>query len=278
MSENSLIVVRQLPIIEEQLHELKAQWEARVEGAVALVCTEETIQAVKAARTELNREFGDLEERRKAVKKAVLGPYEQFEAVYKECVSDAYKRADAALKGKITETEAAIKQRCENGLREYFAELAQAEGVEWLQYDRLGIRVDMASAKQKTPKKLREQIAAAVSRVSLTVSQIADMDDAEEVLVEYKRSLDIGNAMATVQERHRRIEQERAAQAAREAARAAEQERVAAVMAAAPEAVAPPTAVPAEERVYTCTFTVTATREKLLKLKRFLQQEGIQYA
>lgn len=277
MPDTDLIVVEQLPIIREQLHALKTRWDARVNEAASLVCTEDTVQAVKAARTELNREFSDLEERRKTVKKAVLGPYEQFESVYKECVSDAYKRADAALKGKIADTENAIKQRCEDALREYFTELALANGVSWLQYEQLGIRVDMASAKQKTPKKLRDQIAATVGHVAKTVDQIADMDDAEEILVEYKRSLDIGNALATVQERHRRIEQEKVAQAAREAARAAEQDRVSKVMAAAQEAVGPPTVVQPEEPVYTCTFTVKATRAKLLKLKQFLKQEAIQY-
>ena len=101
---NELIKVVQLPVIEEQLRSMKETVDKRVEEALSLVCTEETIQTVISARAELNKEFQELEEQRKEVKKAVLSPYERFETVYKECVSDAFKRADAALKSKVDAT------------------------------------------------------------------------------------------------------------------------------------------------------------------------------
>ena len=112
---NELIRVAQLPVIEERLRAMKETVDKRVGEALALVCNEETVQAVKAVRADLNKEFQVLEEQRKAAKKAVLGPYEQFEAVYKECVSDAFRAADAALKGKVDATFAtasASRARC----------------------------------------------------------------------------------------------------------------------------------------------------------------------
>ena len=108
---NESIRVAQLPVIEEHLRSMKEAVDRRVDEALSLVCTEETVQAVKGVRSDLNKEFQTLEEQRKEVKRAVLGPYEQFEAVYKEYVSNAYKRADAALKGKVDDTEREIKQR-----------------------------------------------------------------------------------------------------------------------------------------------------------------------
>ena len=185
---NDLIQVIQLPVIEERLRSLKETVDKQVTDALALVCTEETVQTVKAVRSDLNKQFQALEEQRKEVKRAVLGPYEQFEAVYKECVSDGFKRADAVLKVKISDVEAEMKRRCEEGLREYFSELCTAEHVEWLTYDRAGVTVDMASAKAKTPKKLREQLAGFVANVSRGVEMISSMDDAEEIMVEFKRT------------------------------------------------------------------------------------------
>lgn len=96
-----LIVVKQLPEIEERLRTVKESVDRRVADALAMVCTEETVQAVKAERAKLNQEFAILEDQRKAAKKAVLEPYEQFEKTYKECVSDAFRRADADLKKKL---------------------------------------------------------------------------------------------------------------------------------------------------------------------------------
>ena len=107
--ENNLIVVKQLPIIEDQLRQVKASVDARVAQALALACTEETYKDVKKARAELNKEFQDLEARRREVKKAILAPYEAFEKLYKECAADAFTKADAELKAKIASVENGIK-------------------------------------------------------------------------------------------------------------------------------------------------------------------------
>lgn len=47
MSE--IIVVKQLPEIEERLQEIRADVTVRAEQAMSLVCTEETLQTVKRA-------------------------------------------------------------------------------------------------------------------------------------------------------------------------------------------------------------------------------------
>lgn len=274
MSGQSLIQVTQLPVIEERLRSVKDDVDSRVSEAVSLVCTEETVKAVKAARSDLNKQFQELERQRKAVKSAVLEPYERFESVYRECVSNAFRDADAKLKAKIDSVESEMKQRCEDELREYFSELCAAQHVEWLGYERAGVRVDMASARQKTPKKLLEQLVQFVSRVSSDVERISEMEGAEEILVEYKRTLNAVDAIGVVHERHRRIESERAAQGARAVQRERESEAIARV-----EAVAPPVILEEKEpeRFYKCAFTVRATMEKLKKLKKFLIEEGIEY-
>lgn len=274
MSVQGLIQVTQLPIIEERLRSVKDDVDARVSEAVSLVCTEETVKAVKAARSDLNKQFQELERQRKAVKSAVLEPYERFESVYRECVSNAFRDADMKLKAKIDSIESEMKQRCEDELREYFSELCAAQHVEWLGYERAGVRVDMASARQKTPKKLREQLVQFVSRVSSDVERISEIEGAEEILVEYKRTLNAVDAIGIVHERHRRIESERAAQETRAVQRERESEAIARV-----EAVAPPVILEEKEpeKFYKCAFTVRATMEQLKKLKKFLIEEGIEY-
>lgn len=270
----ALIQVKQLPVIEEQLRSLKESVDIRVSEALSLVCNEEMVQTVKGVRAELNKDFQELENQRKAVKKAVLGPYEQFERVYKECVSDSFRWADLELKKKISDVESEIKQRCEDGLREYFAELCAAERVDFVRFEQAGIVVDMASAKQKTPKKLREKLADFVAGIARSMELISGMDDAEEIMVEFKRTLDAPVAISTVQDRHRRIEEEREARAVLDDQRAREAEVVEKVEAVAPPVVKPPIEA---ERVYRCTFTVSATKTQLKKLKEFLIQEGIRY-
>lgn len=266
-----LIVVKQLPVIEERLRSMKESVDRRVANALALVCTEDTVQAVKAERAKLNQEFALLEEQRKAAKKAVLGPYERFESIYRECISDTFREADTKLKGKIGDVEFEIKRRCEEGLRDYFAELCAVYHLDWLTYDRAGIKVDMASAKAKTPQKLRKQLAEFVTSVAESVDRINAMDDSGEVMVEFKRSLNAADAVYTVQERHRRVEQEQAEKEARKAVREREVEAVRRV-----EALAPPVQTQ-QAKIVKCTFTVHTTMDKLKKLKEFMNMEGIKY-
>ena len=169
-----------------------------------------------------------------------------------------------------------MKQECESVLREYFNELLVANHVEFLKYEQAGIAVDMASAKQKTPKKLREQLVQFVARVASDVDRIAEMEDSDEIMVEYQKSLNVADSIGIVLERHRRIQSQRDAAKAREFAKAAEAEAVHKV-----EAVAPPVKVqtpPPDEVIDRCAFTVIgATRQQLKKLKEFLNQEGIRY-
>ena len=267
-----LIAVKQLPVIEEQLHTLKDRWERRASDAKSMVCNEETIQAVKAFRAEMRKEFDEVEALRKAAKQAVMKPYNRFEAVYKECVTTAFQRADSACSSKIFEVEQDMKRRCEDGLREYFDELCAVHHLDWLTYERAGIKVDMASAKAKTPKRLREQLAAFVKDISENVSVISGMENADEMMVEYQRCLNFADAYDAVQDRHRRIEEQKAVNEARKVELERDAEMVRRV-----EALAPPVVSEAPEPVVKCTFTVHATKPQLRKLKEFLNMEGIKY-
>ena len=82
--KDQLIVVKQLPIIEEKLQALSIEIDEKVENALSLVCTEETRKDIKEVRASLTKQFKELEEQRKFVKNAVLDPYNKFEEIYKK--------------------------------------------------------------------------------------------------------------------------------------------------------------------------------------------------
>ncbi len=117
---NELIIVKQLPIIEEHLLALKQEIEEKADRAMNLVCTEDTVKEIKVVRTDLTKEFAELEDQRKFVKTKVMEPYEAFEKVYKDCVSEIYKKADKDLKTKIDEVEDGLKKEKENTVTEYY--------------------------------------------------------------------------------------------------------------------------------------------------------------
>ena len=89
---NDLIIIKQLPIIEEKLKQISDEIEVRTTNALSLICTDSTVKEIKVLRADLNKDYKELETQRKAVKKEVLAPYEAFEEVYKKYVSDKFKK------------------------------------------------------------------------------------------------------------------------------------------------------------------------------------------
>lgn len=272
MKNDEIIRVVQLPIIEQYFNDLNQEISQRVQTALSLACTEETIGTVKKERAELNKMFAELEQRRKEVKEAVLAPYKRFEVIYNENVAAQMKAADDTLKRRIDDIETEIKKRCEEDLRRYFAEVCIVNRVDWLRYEDVGIKVDMASAKAKTPNRLRKEIKEFVETVLTDLDLISGMEHEEEILVEYKKCLNYANAVLIVRERHERIEAERK----RQEQNAAEKEAVEKSVDKVERVIA--LSLPKEsEPQICCTFKVTDTKERLIALRNWMDENGYKF-
>lgn len=254
---DELISVVQLPVFSERLRETKKQIEAIANEAMALAATEETLQAVKGKRAELNKLKAEFEARRLEVKAAVMEPYNRIEAAYDECIRGPLEKAEADLKAKITDVESIMRKRCEDRLRDYFTELTETMGLPWLKYEMAGVKIGLTDARQKTPKKLMEQITTFVDRVASDVKAIGD--DAE-VLAEYKLSRNLAQSIATVTDRRERIEK-------------AKQESVKKVE----EPVAEPQILNVVEDEFSITLRITGTRSQLAALRVWLQTHKVKY-
>ena len=291
---DNIIVVKQLPIIENQLRELRGTVEKKVNEALSLAVTEDTVKAVKVVKAALNKEYKELEDRRKKVKEVIFDPYYQFEATYKEIIGNLYTEADRQLKEKIDAVENSIKEEKRAALKEYFDEYRASLNLNEepiASFENWNTKVN----KTASDKSLRVAAKAYLDGVYEDLNTINGMEDADEILVEYRACRSLSRAIATVGERHRLAEESRrrrAEMAAEKAAReAVEREAAARVEAAAAkiEPSAPPVAVPtqesaegqsaAQEKIFPrFTFTViNATRSQLIKVREFMKQEGIQY-
>ena len=277
---NEIIVVKQLPVIEQQLAQIKAKVTERVSAVTKLICTEETVKEIKKARTELNAEFKAWEDKRKEVKTAVMSPYEQFEAVYKDCISDSYKAADKDLKQKIDEVEQELKNKKSAEVKSYFEEYLASKEIAFVTYEQAGINVTLSASL----KSLKEQAKNFIDRIVSDLALIETFTDLKaEILVEYKKSLNVSEAITGVKARAKAIQEEQARQAAEAEKRAAEAQRVEAIKAAIPEAPAAveapteQTAAPAPEKKYCIRFTVKGTKEQLIALKKFLNEGEYEY-
>ena len=277
---NEIIVVKQLPVIEQQLAKIKEQVAERVKTVTSLVVTEDTVKEVKKARAELGAEFKSWEEKRKEVKKAVLTPYENFEAVYNDCISNSYKTADKLLKQRIDEVENELRAKKAAEVQSYFEEYLASKGIDFVIYEQAGINVTLSAS----IKSLKEQAKAFIDRIESDLKLIETFTDLKaEILVEYKKSLNVSDAITGVKARAKAVQEEQARQEAEAKKRAAEAQRVEGIKAAIPEAPAAveapteQTSAPAPEQKFCIRFTVKGTKEQLIALKKFLNEGEYEY-
>ena len=285
-----LIVVKQLPQIEEHLKELSLEVEQKVENAKSLVCTEENVTTIKQIRASLNKEFKEVENQRKIVKEQILAPYMQFEEIYKMYISDKYKSADNDLKEKIDSTENELKNIKEQEIKDYFEEYKKANNIDFVTYSQARINVTLSASR----KSLKEQAKQFIDKIVDDLKLIDTQEHKTEILVEYKQSLNVSQAITSVTNRFKAIEEEKKRQEElkrkqlEEAQRRAD-ESIRAQTEATRQALEnfipkteetilqAPVIEEKQEEILTLRFTVKGTRTKLRELKQFLENGGYDY-
>lgn len=303
-----LITLKQAPIIVyEKIKAVGQQIEAKIAelNLDNQLVTEDTLKSAKNTRTVLRKELDDFETQRKYIKEQVNAPYEAFEKAYKEHIKVHYDKADSTLKTKIDEVQNRLISDKSARIKEYFTELCQQQGIDFLIFERLPLNITIT----KSDKSLKEEVAGFVSEVSKSLQLIKSLNEPDafkaEMLTEYKQTLDVTRAIQNAQYRRQqreaelaRIEAQRvAAEQARLAAEARAKEAAplqapaqvineaqpaAPVQPAAPlqpEPVQEATQVAQEDEneIVQASFTVIGTRAQLRALRTFLDKNKIQY-
>lgn len=291
-----LVIVRQLPVIEDRMGEALEGIQERLNSMSNLVVTDENYKELKKVRADLNKEFNHLESLRKQVKSAVEAPYKKFESGAYKKMADAYRGAIAQLDGNIRDVEDGMKRQKQTELFKYYEEYRQSLGIDAELGDakRSGIKVGLSDSM----KSLKEQARKYLDKISSDMAMIDTLEDRDEVFVEYRMSLDVVKAVTTVNDRHRQAEEMRKRREAEEEARKQREEKEATASAFIAERQkqgtdelefsdeilvtptvenAPEEAETAQDGILIASFTVYGTIYQLKALKEFLESNGYQY-
>lgn len=113
---------------------------------------------------------------------AVLKPYDEFMAVYRECVTDVFTPCDQELKRKIGSVEEELKARKAERVKAYFLEYCQSVGIDFLRFEDVGLNI----TKTVSEKRLKESAKACVDRVAQDCAVIGQQEHAAEIMAEYR--------------------------------------------------------------------------------------------
>ena len=225
-------------------------------------------KTIKQVRADLNKEFKEVEKQRKTVKEKVLAPYMEFDNVYKEYISDKYKSADIDLKQKVDAVESELKAKKEQEVKDYFEEYKKSNNIDFVAYEQARINVTLTASMKSLKGQAKEFIDKIVDDLKLIETQ----EHKAEILVEYKNTLNVSNAITTVMSRFEAIEEEKKKQEnVANKNMEKEQERLQETA----KAIKQP--VRQDMKIHTITFTVTDNAVRLKQLKDYLIREGYQY-
>lgn len=202
---NNLIEIKQLPIIEEQLKSVSEEIDKKVNEAKNLICTEENVKTIKQVRADFNKEFKELEVQRKSVKEQILAPYMKFEEIYETYISDKYKNADIDLKQKIDSIENELRRKKEQEIKDYFEEYKVANNIDFVTFEQAKINVTLTASK----KSLKEQAKTFIDKIIDDLELIKTQEYKDEILVEYKQTLNVSKSIQEVNNRHKLLEEEK---------------------------------------------------------------------
>lgn len=204
--------------------EVKAWLAENLAAYRTMVVTEDAIGASKADKAKIAKISKAISEQRIAIKKRYLEPYNDFEAKMKELsgmCDEAAKNIDVQVKA-FEEKRKAEKRE---GLKAYFNSVNTQP---WLAFERIEnprwMNVTYATETAKT------DIQTAVSTITDNVTTITDAggEFESEVLLEYQKTLDLGAAMRRGNELNHIKKEREARKSAEEAAERARLEALAA--------------------------------------------------
>lgn len=272
---NEIIRVETLPVIFQQLEVVGAFVDEELEKFKDIDCTEENKQEVKKVRTSINNTLKVFEDKRKEIKAQVLEAYNQFNDKYEQEVKTKLENASNDLKLKIDYIEAQQLAEKDVELGNFIEEHIKANHLENILKDVAEV-VRLANLKvnlSSSMKSLKEGALAFIERVANEVKLIELVETPSNLLYEYQQNgFDLTKAKLTLIERQRQIEE-----LAKQREQVQEVQKVEEKIVEQVEEIVAPKEIVEEQQLLTVTFTITDTKENIIKVREFMKEMGIKY-
>jgi ribosomal protein L20 len=162
--------------------------------------TEDNIKTTKKMLASVNKRVNELEDSRKAVKKELLKPYEVFENQVKQIVA-VVKEADTMVRQQVKYMEEQERQEKREAIIKLWVRRMDLYPELMDVFTYLDFITPQHLNKTTSLNKVEEEMVAFMEQTKQAVMLIADLEDSEEVLVEYMRCKNPVQAIQIVKDR-----------------------------------------------------------------------------
>lgn len=279
MDIQELIKVESLPKIFYQLEEIGKVVDNALVGIEDMVCDEDNKKEVKKRKQEITAFKNLMETRRKEIKNQVMAKYNEFNEKYETEVKSKLTNAESILTEKYTAIEIQQKLDKETELREFADSHFKYHNIQDLvKFEDIGLNITLSAS----IKSLKEQILDFCKKITADLELIELEEFKDEILIEYKNSLNFANSKIIVSNRHKQLEEMQRKQEELQKKKEEEQKIIEQVEEVVEQEITAPveietTKLEDKEETFIIQFTVRGTKTQLKELKLFLQNGGYEY-
>lgn len=162
---------------------------------------EENIKESKKLLAAVNKSISKLEDKRKAVKKEVMKPYQDFETQVKEIV-EIVKDADEIVRNQVKTLEEKEREEKRNSLQEIWnLRIEQYEYAKIMSFD--DWITPQHLNKTLTIKKAEEDMVEFLEKSERDLQVLSGMEHKDDLIIEYKNTKDVGMTITAVKMREK---------------------------------------------------------------------------
>lgn len=239
--------------------------------------TPETMDAAKDEKAKVNKFKDQVAEFRKQIVEKYNEPIKQFEDTAKE-TEKLLKGTYELINNQCNEYDKQRKQEIENKLKLYFEEYRTSKNIDgkYLSFEDINIKVTLSyeTEKGELTKKAKLEVNEKVDLISEQLETISTMQYSDEILVEFIKDKNLNRAIKDVNDRHVVLEQVKEQKVAKEEQKITDEQ----VMAKIDSLTAPKVEeTVAQEELLELSFKVRGTKDELIKVINYLENEGLNY-
>ena len=279
LNVNEIVKVESLGVIKQQLDKVEIFIDEKIKNIpetlekikkMSFVEQEDEKNDIKKYQQYLSKIQKELEDKRKEIKEEINKPYKEFEEYYKNGVYLKLDNSIKQIKEVVNEIGTLQKDEKECELREFAEQHIIANNIQDIvTFEDIGLNITLSAS----IKSLKEQILYKIEKIVNDIKLIEQEEYKEELLIEYKKNnFDYVDSKIIVNERHRKIEELKKQQEVK-----LEQEKQEEKIVEKVEEVIAPKEIIEDNEVITVSFTITDTKEKILKLRDYLKENEINY-
>lgn len=278
LNVNEIVKVESLGVIKQQLDKVEIFIDEKIKNIpetlekikkLSFVEQEDEKNDIKKYQQYLSKIQKELEDKRKEIKEEINKPYKEFEEYYKNGVYLKLDNSIKQIKEVVNEIETLQKDEKECELREFAQQYIDNNKLnDIIKFEDIGLNITLSAS----VKSLKEQICQFIGKIMADLDLINMEEYKDEIYVEYQKNLDFVKSKMLVVERHKQLEELKKQQEEK-----LEQEKQEEKVVEKVEEVVAPKEIIEDTEVITVSFTITDTKEKILKLRDYLKENGINY-